>query len=1014
MSGKILRVAVVAMMLMFTGAATAAEPAIAVAEGEKFAPKEGDGAWEVTYQDQSFASCAYGGMWATHGGLIGAPADSKGAAATQIVKIPEDGTYRVWSKYQAPPYFNYLHRIEVRQGGRTVFSHVYGSVEAKKMYSFFAQGVYGLPPKSQVWFPWGMDHDAAEAPEKMVRLKKGEAEVRLVTVKNAEPGGSRFVDFVLLTTNPESTCIHWDDRRRTPSPFIFEALRATPIYMRFKNTADEPARINLNTQVGHIYGNYGGARGNFPGAPVRPGQWSDWFNVNSVVEMLTDESARVRLVGADGKPAEGAEDMPVEVALDPEGRQIRGSVMAPQGAALHFPLDLTWNTDNPLSRVRLSREIAADLVKKARNEWRRATDHKPRYIAFYGAFRANGRPWVNRLKDALGYNTLLPDKYEHLEVDGYHQHLRNPKAIRNYAKKLGAEASDFRVCSFGDEITVRRVPIKGEKQLAAFRAWLKEGGLTRRDLGVPPEEATPDANPRLKWYARLFGAIRGFARYRQMTEVAEQAFGDQVFTGANYSPHHGVMYYGEHMQWITAFKHNAMSMFWTEDYIFTVPVLPQTISFMFARMHCATKYNDQPIHMYVMPHAPGQVPEYFRRNVLFSVGAGARHIDNFWVAPQANFTENYVAWRHPGMFRAIFESIHDTAAAEPLLRGAEPRAARVALVTGKATAINEDHVPADTEADRFLRMCHIAGRAKQSTCRKDQQALHVALRHSQHLVDHITEDDIVQGGVLKRYDAVYFAGEWVNDRAAKKLADWVRAGGTLYASTGLGHRNQFNEKEDALLGLLGVDAGAPEKNLYRPRALLELHIADPIGRIQFGDGTVEAMAFKQVLRPRAEGVKVLGTWADGGAAVTVRNLGKGRAYAVGTAAGLTYLHSGLREIPFARGGYKNLYNPVDFTPAATRLVRLGTATADIPRQAVCSDEHVEALLLDNEKGTLLTLVNWTNRESIDDLKVKVRLPFRLAEVKSVTRAETVDFEWADGTATFSLPLGSGDYVMIMK
>ena len=67
-------------------------------------------------------------------------------------------------------------------------------------------------------------------------------------------------------------------------------------------------------------------------------------------------------------------------------------------------------------------------------------------------------------------------------------------------------------------------------------------------------------------------------------------------------------------------------MFWTEDYIFFVPELPQTISFMFARMHCAVKYHKQPIHMYVMPHAPGQPADYFRRNVLLSIGAGAKHL----------------------------------------------------------------------------------------------------------------------------------------------------------------------------------------------------------------------------------------------------------------------------------------------------------------------------------------------------------------------------------------------------
>src|SRR4051794_7959333 len=73
---------------------------VVVAEGEQFKP-QGTNGWRVTPQDESYASHTYGGMWVTNGGLIGAPADSNGAVATQMVQIPAAGQYRVWSKYQA-------------------------------------------------------------------------------------------------------------------------------------------------------------------------------------------------------------------------------------------------------------------------------------------------------------------------------------------------------------------------------------------------------------------------------------------------------------------------------------------------------------------------------------------------------------------------------------------------------------------------------------------------------------------------------------------------------------------------------------------------------------------------------------------------------------------------------------------------------------------------------------------------------------------------------------------------
>src|SRR5689334_17862478 len=116
-----------------------AAPTIVVAEGEFFTPQPGakPGAeWKLTRQDDSYASHTYGGMWATNGALIGAAADSDGAVATQKINVPVAGAYRVWSKYQAPPYFNYVHKIEILQGGKTVFSNVYGKIDSPRFWSF--------------------------------------------------------------------------------------------------------------------------------------------------------------------------------------------------------------------------------------------------------------------------------------------------------------------------------------------------------------------------------------------------------------------------------------------------------------------------------------------------------------------------------------------------------------------------------------------------------------------------------------------------------------------------------------------------------------------------------------------------------------------------------------------------------------------------------------------------------------------------------------------------------------
>jgi hypothetical protein len=991
-------------------------PSVVVAEGERFTLKDELG-WEVRHQEQSYATQAFGGMWVTHGGLLGAPADSVDSVAIQRVTIPAAGNYRVWSKYQAPPYFSYLHRVEIWQSGRKVFSHDYGKLDAERMWSFCGASTYNLPPKKQIWFPWGVDHDAAEAPRNTVRLAKGAAEIRLVTLKNPELGGDRNVDFVLLTTVHDDTCIGWEKHGQAKSAFIFEAIRATPIYFRFKNTTSKPAKARLFTHFGHFTWHCGPKRGVVPEKPVAPGQWSPWTNINQIVELITDEGLQVTLIDGEAEPNKaqplggGNIAVPVQIALDTAGRQMLGEMNLPNGETIHFPMDVVWNREK---KLQMSKDAAADLVKLSKSGWRKASPHKPRHIAFYGSFSRSSETWATALKNALGYNTLLPGNFETLPIDGYHQHLRNEPQIRKFAEDLGPRRRKFRVCSFGDEISIGGINVNDPQYVEPFRAWLKARKLTRDDLRVSPEQATLTGNNRLAWYAKQFSAEQRFAHYRRLTDVARQAFGPQVLCGANYSPHHDVMYYGNHLQWIDAFKHRAMSMYWTEDYIFFVPELPQTISFMFARMHCATKYHKQPIHMYVMPHAPGQPADYFRRNSLLSIGAGAKHIDHFWVAPQENYSENYVSWQFPDTFQALFESMHDTAAVEPLLTNSRRRPARVAIVTGKATALNEDAAPINVAADKFLKACHIAGKPVQNICRKDQQLIYLALRQAQYQVDLITEDDIVDGKYLGQYKVVYFAGEWINHRAVPKLEQWVKDGGILYASTGLGHLNQYNEKEASFLKLLGIAAGPPQKNLYHHRPLLELPLADPIDTTHADDLDLDAIAFLQKMRPDSPDVRVLARWRDGSAAIAERSLGRGKIYSVGTAIGASLWRTATKPLPWARGGRVNLYNPIEFDKSTWRVMNLGVDAALLDQEIRCSTRGVESFLLDNNVGTLVTLVNWTNESQLDGLEVSVKMQAAPREVFSVTENKKLDFEYANGKLTFQTDLAAADFVKVLK
>ncbi len=968
---------------------------VVVAEGERFTPQDDKG-WAVIQQDESYASHTYGGMWSTHGGLLSAPAQSVGAVAVQTVRIPSSGVCRVWSKYQAPPYYNYLHKIEIAQKGKTVFSHVYGRRGTDRLWSFGALS-------DELWLSWGVDHDAAEAPRTAADLEQGEAEIRLVSVANDNPAGDRMIDFVLLTTEPEDTYTGLKPYR-CGSPFVLDALAQTELYLRFLNSTPVPAQLKL-TRGGHFQPNYNRVSTNMPAAAVEAGQWSPWFNIGPFCRLVHEEGIWVTVTNAT--------EIKLQVARDREGKDTVGDLTVSNGAAIVLPVDITWNKD---AKVVASREYARRLVDLCRTTWRTANQgRKPEKILFWTGM--GDEPWIPELKDALGYNTQLPDPYIHDPIDGFAHGQPNEDRITALAAKL-QDKEKIRLFSFGDEISVGSIKWGDPQMQTQFVAWVRSRKLTEADLGVAPDAAILTnrvSNPRLAWYAQQFSDEKAFEKFRRATAAVKREIGPQVETGANYSPHGQPQYYGAVYEWVDLFKANGMTMFWSEDYIFSVPQVPQTISWTFATIHCALKYNRQRCHFYVMPHAPGQIPPFLRRNMLFSVGAGANDIDNFWVAPSESWTENYVAWRYPETFRAIHEAIYDSAEAEPYQVGASRRPAKVAIVLSKATDFNERRTPVRKDADPFMAMCkNVAPDApglQQTLCRADQQYLYLALRHAQHAVDLITEDDIVDGRA-RSYEVIYFAGRWIDHRVPSRLEAWVKDGGILYVAAGIGMQNEFNEAEPGLLRVLGLSGATFTQNAEIVRPYLELPLLDPIGSIQLGEHQIDAMVVRQDLVPA--GAKVIGTWPDGKPAVTVRELGKGKAFAIGTCPGHTYLKTGVRVTPWARGGCKTVYNPAGFSAGSAALAQLGVHAREIERPVVCSNPYVEALILDGARGTLLTLVNWDNTP-IKGLTVSVDLPFKPAAVRSVQQQKTVEgWTYEKRRITLTTDLEWADYVTIAR
>src|SRR5262249_11061949 len=179
------------------------------------------------------------------------------------------------------------------------------------------------------------------------------------------------------------------------TPFANEALAATKLWMRFKNTSPAVAQLTV-TRGGHFQPNYGGETKKFPEKTVDAGQWSAWFNVGPFCRLVPDEGVTLTLPGA--------REFAVQFARDEAGKNLVGDLTLASGEAVVVPIDITWRTG---AKVRTSKSYALELIE-ASKKWRTANGgKKPEKLAFFGAFSGK-EDWVADLKNAVGYNTVLP------------------------------------------------------------------------------------------------------------------------------------------------------------------------------------------------------------------------------------------------------------------------------------------------------------------------------------------------------------------------------------------------------------------------------------------------------------------------------------------------------------------------------------------------------------------------------------------------------------------------------
>ncbi|MCC6484922.1 MAG: beta-galactosidase trimerization domain-containing protein [Armatimonadetes bacterium] len=986
-----MKILFVAFCCLLPTLCAAASGAVHLLEAEDFTPESGS-QWRVIEYGKNYFVDAIGNGYISGEKLLSAPEHCPPSSASLTTEIAQPGTYRVWVHFEAPKDYNVRFGLRVEQYGAVVLDTPMGGADQTKLWPLNWGYAKQINPSYG-----GGDNVAWQGAE--LPLNAGRARFTLYTLDNPEPAAKRNIDLIYLTSDTS------DEPQNRMDPFLDELPQSGRLWVRVRNGGKTPLKPSLGSF--HINRRDWNLRetGIDPSfGVVDPGSVSEWKDIGRGIDTIHGTTISLN---SDTKDLEAQ----VELAHRPDGKNI----WSRQWKADQCPLYIWIPVSLDFTQTLTSDEIQAKISGYIQDL---PTGKAPTKIRFAAAVPGPGEPrdglhsrWLD-LFYRLGYASPMtsPDRTED-ELFGLLGSDSSRRAIgvthtdpKTDPPKLREELSSTRysgarryvdVFSIGDEINLNAY---SDTSNSGFVEYLQAKGLTLTDIGIQSWQearpATPGQNPVLYVEAREYAAQTAIRRMASLTKAVREAMSDRVFVAANYAPH--PYFLPEESQWIDVFKYGSLTMPWSEDYQWQVPVVsPQIIGFSLDVMRCAAKYRDLPLTYYCMPHSPGNTSADFRRSNYLALGRGVKIVNHFSLGPQMFATENYIDWRDRDRWRELYRVIHEAGEVDDLLFAGKAPHAEVAVLLS-----------------RYSDLWEKVGNSDANLYGVERQNLWLALKHLQIPVDLITDSD-VEDGVLSGYKVLYISGPNLSRGSAAQIERWVSGGGVLFSSAGGGLFDEYNRPLDTLLPVYGLRSHELTRSGQDSvvRVKMELPRMKPLEMLRF-DGekpfSMPALGVVETLQP-ASSAQAIAFFSEGQPAAVSNMYGKGRAYLIGSMPGLTYVRAAIPRRPFDRNEFAH-FLPKAFDVPVRALIGRPVQDAGVQPTIWCSNALVEGDALVSSAGEVISLVNFTDKP-IRSLKVRVSTSHKPSKVWSV-RSGALSYRYAQGVVEVALPLEVTDFLVV--
>jgi hypothetical protein len=1025
------------------------KPAVA-AEAEEFKIQSG---WKVLKNGEGNYSVDIIGF--SHIGnerFLSLPSDAKTASATLDVNVPVDGPYKLWVRYEYPAFSETRFKAVVEQGGKVVAEKIMGIKDSPKLQFNNPELVPQYDP------PWGPE-GVFEEPMDVPALKQGPAIIRLVGVEQPQiPGVSanRNIDLIYLTSDVAPIVTKDDKGKNVPNKESWYWIGGGsgslyPILNAYRDTrgARWEARITNKgtsaTKGGAI--RYVNNRNpwhlneSVPPINLDPGQTSEWIPLRTQ-DTCHYGAAIFSLPGI--KPPKGADpgvkaDLPsIEVEIRPVGGGKSFKFADEEMVRVYLP-GYPGFGDEPVAIVAKVNDVVSYL------QAHKAPGREPKEPLAYGGWMPidgetdYGKAYGHLYK-SMGFRSFplaVAKPEEAMKSMGLPFNLsaqalayRQPPTDENITKVKAAFEKNgllpyLKFFDYGDEIHFSEwISVALGKQPLAplWVSWLKEHRpgydaktYWRQSWGAFDEtKLKPDSTAAASQdNARLY--VDSCAFYEDLANVwvagqlkkLKSQLGAQVLGGANYAAH--PFYYPTVPMYVTWFRKGAADYGRHSEYFWQVGQAgPMINGYIVELFRCGMRHTPNGyIRQYTMPHAVGNTEPSFLRTAFTHLAHGASGLDYFGIGLNETFTENYIDHRAKERFKSIRDINYSLGMVDDVWAQSKALPSQAAILVSYSTELWD---LAPVAQDRAGHAMFAAGfRKMRLNYHIDRVGLWKATTFAGVTPDLLVEEDM-NAKDLAGYKVLFVVGDSLPVGTEKALEAWVKSGGTLVATSGVGTYGTYREPNPGMQALVGIASRKLEEKDTFMRPMQDLQFMKPSGSIK-GDGfEFPVLGNVERITP-AHGTKVTAKFDDGSPAIIERQLDKGKVIFIAAEPGASFFWSALQPNIVPDRANNTHRAPQNWDKGVATLVQGILKNAGAAPILQASLPNIDARLIKGPKVYILPVSNYSDK--IDQpctLTVSITEP--VADVLSSYNGK-LTFKQADGKLEIQIPkLGYGEMIRI--